>query len=161
MLLANAITRTAETYFNKYINCLELSCSHQDHSIDFLMLTVFTVSLLLCNSREEYRSIALIRRNVIYFDRAVVNGPTSGGTTSYQWFTGVRPSRLWLLLGTCTCWFICQGTSTRRQQKDLFDLPSQAATCYYRSNHSRLEAIPLSALPKDTTSELASFTLFL
>jgi len=32
---------------------------------------------------------------------------------------------------------------------------SQAATCYYQSNHLKLEAIPLSALPKDTTSELA------
>jgi len=28
-----------------------------------------------------------------------------------------------------------------------------AATCYYQSNHSKVEAIPLSALPKDTTSE--------
>jgi len=29
------------------------------------------------------------------------------------------------------------------------------ATSYYHSNHSKAEAIPLSALPKDTTSELA------
>jgi len=28
------------------------------------------------------------------------------------------------------------------------------ATCYYQSNHSKVEAIPLSALPKDITSEL-------
>jgi len=28
---------------------------------------------------------------------------------------------------------------------------SQAATCYYQSNHSKVEAIPLSALLKDTT----------
>jgi len=27
---------------------------------------------------------------------------------------------------------------------------SQAVTCYYQSNHSKVEAIPLSALPKDT-----------
>jgi len=27
--------------------------------------------------------------------------------------------------------------------------------CYYQSNHSKVEAIPLSALPKDTTSEFA------
>jgi len=46
--------------------------------------------------------------------------------------------------------FICQGTSTRRQ--------SQAATCYYQSNHSKVEAIPLSALPKDITSELAGLS---
>jgi len=26
-----------------------------------------------------------------------------------------------------------------------------AATCYYQSNHSKVEAIPLSALPKNTT----------
>jgi len=40
--------------------------------------------------------------------------------------------------------FICQGTSTSRLR-----------TCYYQSNHSKVEAIPLSALPKDATSELA------
>jgi len=27
--------------------------------------------------------------------------------------------------------------------------------CYYQSNHSKVEAIPLSALPKDTTGEIA------
>jgi len=33
---------------------------------------------------------------------------------------------------------------------------SSAATCYYQSNHSNVEAITLSrALPKDTTGELA------
>jgi len=30
----------------------------------------------------------------------------------------------------------------------------QAATCYYQSNQSKVEAFPLSALPKNTTSEL-------
>jgi len=34
-----------------------------------------------------------------------------------------------------------------------FRSSSQAATCYYQSNHSEVEAIPLSTLPKDTTSE--------
>jgi len=34
----------------------------------------------------------------------------------------------------------------------------EAATCYYQSNHSKVEAIPLSTLPKDTTSELARLT---
>jgi len=29
---------------------------------------------------------------------------------------------------------------------------------YYQSNHSKVEAVPLSALPKDTTSELASLS---
>jgi len=37
--------------------------------------------------------------------------------------------------------------------KEPFRSSSQAATCYYQSNHSKVEAIPLSALPKDTTSE--------
>jgi len=33
---------------------------------------------------------------------------------------------------------------------------SQAATCYNQSNHSKVEAIPLSTLPiKDTTSDLS------
>jgi len=36
---------------------------------------------------------------------------------------------------------------------------SQAATCYYQSIHSKVEAIPLSALPKDTTSELAGLSI--
>jgi len=35
---------------------------------------------------------------------------------------------------------------------------SQAATCYYRSYHSKIEAIPLSALSKDTVSELADLS---
>jgi len=47
--------------------------------------------------------------------------------------------------------FICQGASTRRQRSDL---SSQAATFYYQYNHSKVEAIPLSALPKDTTKAI-------
>jgi len=35
---------------------------------------------------------------------------------------------------------------------------SQAVTRYYQSNHSKEEAIPLSALPKDTASELAGLS---
>jgi len=38
--------------------------------------------------------------------------------------------------------------------KDPFRSSRQAATCYYQFNHSKLEAIPLSAMPKDTTNEL-------
>jgi len=43
-----------------------------------------------------------------------------------------------------------------------FRSSSQAATCYYLSNHSKVEAIPLTALPKDTTSEFVGLfsTLF-
>jgi len=35
---------------------------------------------------------------------------------------------------------------------------SHAAIYYYQSNLSYVEAIPLSALPKDTTSELAGLS---
>jgi len=37
-----------------------------------------------------------------------------------------------------------------------FRSSSQAAACYYQSNRSKVEAIPLSAFPKDTTSEIAA-----
>jgi len=50
------------------------------------------------------------------------------------------------------------GTSTRKQRSDLFGHKSQAATCYYQSNHSKIDAILLSALPKDTTSELTGLS---
>jgi len=63
-------------------------------------------------------------------------------------------------LATHTVWikwfgysFICQGTSTRRQRSDFFRSSDQ-------SDRSKIEAIPLSALPKDTTSELAGLLLF-
>jgi len=58
--------------------------------------------------------------------------------------------------------FICQGISTRRQRSDLCGLPIQAATCYYQSNHSKVEAIPLSALPKKNNKRTCRlfFTLF-
>jgi len=55
---------------------------------------------------------------------------------------------------------ICQGTSTKREQtwaKGPFRFSSQTATCYYQAIHSQVEAIPLSALPKDT-SELAGLS---
>jgi len=39
-----------------------------------------------------------------------------------------------------------------------FRSSSQAATFYYQSNHSKVEAIPLSALPKETTSEFAGLS---
>jgi len=42
--------------------------------------------------------------------------------------------------------------------KKPFWSSSQAATCYYQSNHSKVEAIPLSSLPKDTTSKLAGLS---
>jgi len=42
--------------------------------------------------------------------------------------------------------------------KGPFRSSIQAATCYYHSNHSKVEAITLSALSKDTTSELAGLS---
>jgi len=56
--------------------------------------------------------------------------------------------------------FICQGISTvkrfvKETVKGPFWSSSQAATYYYQSNYLKVEAIPLSALPKDTKSELA------
>jgi len=36
-----------------------------------------------------------------------------------------------------------------------FSVSSEAVTCCYQSNSSKVEAIPLSDLPKDTISELA------
>jgi len=61
---------------------------------------------------------------------------------------------------TCMCWHIIRflGTHVFDKVPRLGDsegtFSSQAATCYYQSNHSLVEAIPLSALLKDTTSEL-------
>jgi len=52
--------------------------------------------------------------------------------------------------------FICRGTSFRRQQSDLFGL--RVKLPHVTANHSKVEANPLSALPKNTTSELASLS---
>jgi len=41
--------------------------------------------------------------------------------------------------------------------KGLFRSSSKAATCCYQSNHSKVDIIPLSALSKSTTSELAAY----
>jgi len=46
----------------------------------------------------------------------------------------------------------------QKQRRKLLLSLSQAATCCYQSNRSKIEAIPLSALPKDTTSELAGLS---
>jgi len=57
-------------------------------------------------------------------------------------------SFLFVYLSSC----FCQGTT------EPFRSLNQAATCYYQSNHSKVEVIPLSALHKDTTSELAGIS---
>jgi len=56
----------------------------------------------------------------------------------------------------CTC--NCQVALAKRQRSDLCGLPSPASSCYYQCNHSKVEAVPLSALPKDTTSELVGLS---
>jgi len=38
-----------------------------------------------------------------------------------------------------------------------FSVLEPSCHLYYQFNHSKVEAIPLNALPKDTTSELAGF----
>jgi len=53
----------------------------------------------------------------------------------------------------CNCWF-----RYWLFVKGPFRSSSQTATCYYQSNRSKVDAIPLSALPKDTTSKLASLS---
>jgi len=40
----------------------------------------------------------------------------------------------------------------------IFRSSSQTVTCYYQSNHSKAEAIPLTTLPKDTTSKIAGLS---
>jgi len=46
---------------------------------------------------------------------------------------------------------------TRRQQIDLFGLLSQAVNCYYQSNHSKVEAILLRALPRTQLVNLPAY----
>jgi len=46
----------------------------------------------------------------------------------------------------------------QKTAKGPFQSLSQAATGYYQSNHSKVEAIPISALRKDTTSKLAGLS---
>jgi len=42
--------------------------------------------------------------------------------------------------------------------RDLFGLPVKLPPLYYQSNHSKVEAIPLNAFPKNTTSKLAGLS---
>jgi len=55
---------------------------------------------------------------------------------------------LWLRLGT----HLFVKVLRPGDSEVTFWSSSHAATCYYQSNHSKVEAIQLSALPKDTTS---------
>jgi len=57
-------------------------------------------------------------------------------------------------LGTGTHLFV----KVLRTRESEGTFSSQAATCYYQSNHSKVGAIWLSAFSKDTTSELASLS---
>jgi len=51
--------------------------------------------------------------------------------------------------------FICYGTSTRKKRRDLFGFRVKLPPV---TIHSQVEAIPLSALLKDTTSELVGLS---
>jgi len=53
--------------------------------------------------------------------------------------------------------YIYQDTSTKRQRSDLFRFSSQAATCYYLSNHLKVEAITLSALSSTQQANLLAY----
>jgi len=44
---------------------------------------------------------------------------------------------------------------TANLSEGTFRSSNQTASCFYQSIHSQVEAIPLSAFPKDTTSELS------
>jgi len=59
--------------------------------------------------------------------------------------------------GTGRYSFICQGTLTRRQRNDLFGLQVKLPPVT-TSLTTQVEAIPLSALPKNTTSELSGLS---
>jgi len=60
---------------------------------------------------------------------------------------------LWLLFAVLLDYLSsCLGQET---VKGILRSLSQAATCYYQSNHSKVEAILLSALLKDAISDLA------
>jgi len=57
------------------------------------------------------------------------------------------------------CSFNCQVVSARRQRSDLCGLQVKLPLVTTSlSNHSKVEAIPLSVLPKDTTSALSGLT---
>jgi len=61
----------------------------------------------------------------------------------------VATNSLLVYLSSC----LKQGTA-----KGPFRSSSQTATCHYHSNRSKVDAIPLSALPNETTSELAGLS---
>jgi len=64
---------------------------------------------------------------------------------------------MWLGLGTHL--FVKIGYLNQETAKWPLRSSSQAATCYYQSNHLKVKAIPLSAFLKDTSSELAGLSL--
>jgi len=64
----------------------------------------------------------------------------------------------WLKVGKVTTWYLLIHWLRYLNQETAkwpFPSSSQAAICYHQSNHSKVDAIPLNALPKNTTSELA------
>jgi len=53
---------------------------------------------------------------------------------------------------------ICQGFSQPGDSEVTFSVIESSCTCFYRFNYSKIKAVPLSALPKDTTSEPAGLS---
>jgi len=53
-----------------------------------------------------------------------------------------------------TCSFICQRYRPG-DNEGILSVFESTTTCYCLSNHSKVEAIPFSALSKDTTSKIA------
>jgi len=53
--------------------------------------------------------------------------------------------------------FICQVPQPGDSEGTISVFES-SCHCYYQSNHTKVEAIQLSALPKDTASKLAGLT---
>jgi len=82
----------------------------------------------------------------------------------YEPQNGSKVWTCWIFLNIVFDFYIClKGLGTlvkdldQETAKRPFRSSSQAATCYYQSNHSKAEEISLSALPKDTISELPAY----
>jgi len=74
---------------------------------------------------------------------------------------GEAVSLVWMKELPYFTWNYLSIYSDQQTAKWPFQSSIQAATCYYQSNHSKVEAFSLSALPKDTTSKLVDCFLFL
>jgi len=90
--------------------------------------------------------------------------PQNGGSNLPQWWGGWIEffALSWFAVYKIALLIICQDTSTRRQRSNLFGSSSQAATYYYHSNHSKVEAIPKCLAQEHNKGNCQlTFTLFL